>query len=387
MWIEERTTKEGTVYCYCERYTCPVTHRIKKVAVTLNSTTTRAQQTAYNKLLSKIESAKEAALKKDTKEKTVPVKTLYEVIDLWYDFFSPTVSPRTQKKYEVEIGKLKAMFEDIPIQALKAIDVEERLIQFHYTDGKSYRYTCSLLRIIKNALQYARRKGYILDIQDFMDIKIKARPKTTEQVEKENNKFLDRAELSECFKQLATIHKRIALLCEFQALTGLRIGELLALRECDYSKDSRSINVNGSYNSTSYTRGTPKNLYSYREVSLDDRANEIINYFIMSNRWQHMSLGTPPEEKRYIFINKNGRPYETVQINKLLKRVNIESKHISTHIFRHSHISLLSELGIPLKTIMQRVGHHEPRTTLAIYSHVTENMKTAVAEKLNTISL
>ena len=73
MWIEERTTKEGTVYCYCERYTCPVTHRIKKVAVTLNSTTTRAQQTAYNKLLSKIESAKEAALKKDTKEKTVPV--------------------------------------------------------------------------------------------------------------------------------------------------------------------------------------------------------------------------------------------------------------------------------------------------------------------------
>lgn len=387
MWVEERTTKEGTVYCYCERYTCPVTHKQKKVGVTLTSNSTKAQQTAYNKLMCKIAKAKEKAIQKDEQLKAAPIKTLHEVIGEWNGYIEPTLAERTQQKYEVEIGKLKAMFEDIPIQALKAIDVEERLIQFHYTEGKSYRYTCSLLRIIKNAMQYARRKGYISDIQDILDIKIKARPKTIEQVEKENNKFLDREELSECFKQLTTIHKRIALLCEFQALTGLRIGELLALRECDYSKDSRSINVNGSYNSVSYKRGTPKNLYSYREVSLDDRANEIINYFIMSNRWQHVSLGTPPEEERYIFINKNGRPYETVQINKLLKGVNIEGKHISTHIFRHSHISLLSELGIPLKTIMQRVGHHEPRTTLAIYSHVTENMKTAVAEKLNTISL
>ena len=37
-----------------------------------------------------------------------------------------------------------------------------------------------------------------------------------------------------------------------------------------------------------------------------------------------------------------------------------EGKHLTTHIFRYTHISMLSELGVPLKTIMQRVGHNDP---------------------------
>ncbi|KAF1679103.1 site-specific integrase [Veillonella sp. R32] len=383
MWIEERQTQKGTVYRYYERYTCPITHKNKRVSVTLESVTPRAKKTAYNKLMCKIELAKEKALH----AKEAPKITLHEAVDMWIEYIRPTFSERTQLKYDVEIGKIKAMFDNVPLQDLKSIDIEERLIKFHYEEGKSHRYTCSLLRILKNTLQYARRKGYINDILDFLEIKIKAKPKTIEEVEKSNNKFLDREELKTCFEQLATMHKRIGLLCEFQALTGLRIGELLALRECDYNRFTKVITVNGSYNSHTKTRGTPKNLYSYRDVALNERASEIIDFFIKSNRWQYMNIGEPPEEKRYIFINQNGNPYEIVQINKLLKRLDVNGKHISTHIFRHSHISLLSELGIPLKAIMQRVGHHEPRTTLAIYSHVTENMKNTVVEKLDTLAL
>lgn len=40
-----------------------------------------------------------------------------------------------------------------------------------------------------------------------------------------------------------------------------------------------------------------------------------------------------------------------------------EGKHLTTHIFRHTHISMLAELGVPLKTIMQRVGHNNPFCT------------------------
>ena len=61
------------------------------------------------------------------------------------------------------------------------------------------------------------------------------------------------------------------------------------------------------------------------------------------------------------------------------------NKHLTTHIFRHTHISLLAELGVPLKTIMDRVGHTNPKTTLSIYSHVTEEMKKDVANKLDAL--
>ena len=46
---------------------------------------------------------------------------------------------------------------------------------------------------------------------------------------------------------------------------------------------------------------------------------------------------------------------------------------------------MLTELGVPLKAIMQRVGHNDPKTTLSVYSHVTESMQDEIIKKLNAI--
>ena len=62
------------------------------------------------------------------------------------------------------------------------------------------------------------------------------------------------------------------------------------------------------------------------------------------------------------------------------------TKHITSHTMRHSHISLLSQLGISLKAIMQRVGHTDHKTTLQIYSHVTEQMDKDMMIKLENIN-
>ena len=43
---------------------------------------------------------------------------------------------------------------------------------------------------------------------------------------------------------------------------------------------------------------------------------------------------------------------------------------------------MLAEMNVPLKAIMQRVGHNDPNTTLQIYTHVTENMKAETRAKL-----
>lgn len=61
-------------------------------------------------------------------------------------------------------------------------------------------------------------------------------------------------------------------------------------------------------------------------------------------------------------------------------------KHITSHTMRHTHISLLSQLGVSLKAIMQRVGHTDHKTTLQIYSHVTEQMDKEMMAKLEQVS-
>lgn len=76
--------------------------------------------------------------------------------------------------------------------------------------------------------------------------------------------------------------------------------------------------------------------------------------------------------------------------NRIAKKSAVDTdinKYISSHIFRHTHISLLSELGIPLKAIMERVGHRKPEVTLSIYTHVTNEMKNKVVEKLNEVEI
>nr|WP_232514312.1 tyrosine-type recombinase/integrase [Staphylococcus nepalensis] len=60
-------------------------------------------------------------------------------------------------------------------------------------------------------------------------------------------------------------------------------------------------------------------------------------------------------------------------------------KKVTSHTFRHTHISLLVEMNVSLKAIMKRVGHTDEKTTIQIYTHVTEKMDKQLTEKLENI--
>lgn len=114
------------------------------------------------------------------------------------------------------------------------------------------------------------------------------------------------------------------------------------------------------------------------------RAIEIVNEVIEHN---YLSFGTQSSED-YIFKSSRGTPLSLHSFNMLLHRVQDElnwDKNLSSHIFRHSHISLLAELNLPLKTIMERVGHSDANTTLSIYNHVTKKSKEQVLDRLNNL--
>jgi integrase len=72
-------------------------------------------------------------------------------------------------------------------------------------------------------------------------------------------------------------------------------------------------------------------------------------------------------------------------IKELLQEKHPEfNKHITTHTFRYTHISLLAGAGMPIKAIMKRVGHSNMKTTLEIYNQVSSTTKEKIIQEVNS---
>ena len=373
MWIEERQSKKGTRYKYCERFELP-NGEIRKVSVIFNTNSSHARKQATIELQRKYEQAvKEIDINK--------VVTYYDVAISWLEHTEPTVKRSTHINHTIYVNKT------LPIADLTAVTLEDVLHKVYYVENLSYSYTRATFTTMKAIYKHAKRKKLIPSLIDFEDIEIKKKPFSHSDIAKKQGKFLDAVELKETLMQLSKIDSRIGLLFEFISLTGLRIGELLALRYSDYDKENATININGTIqydykNSSEIKRGTPKNIYSVRDVSLSDRAVSILDSIMLENKRRSLWFEGYIDHG-YIFTSSRGNPYDIQFLNRRLKGVHIEGKHLTTHIFRHTHISMLAELGVPLKTIMQRVGHNDPNTTLSIYTHVTKSMHDYVINKLN----
>lgn len=381
MWVETLTNSKGTRYKYCERYELP-NGETRKVSITLNSNSTYARKQASIELQNKIKDViKQLHLD--------PNITMYEVAQLWLEHTEPTEKIATHINHTLHVKKIFTYIDaSIPLVKITPIMIENMIHNVYYKEELSYYYAKSILTTVRAIFRHAKRRRIIQDIHEIEDISVKKKPFTHTEIAKKQNKFLDAVELKSVLSQLTKLAPRVALLIEFMSLTGLRIGELLALRYCDYDEKKATININGTLqyfykNGSDIKRGTPKNIYSVRDVTLDARCVKILNSIITDNKRQSLWF-KGYEEQGYIFTAKRGNPYDMQYINKLLKQVHIEGKHLTTHIFRHTHISILAELGIPLKAIMQRVGHNDPATTLSIYTHVTQHMKNDIVEKLNS---
>lgn len=161
----------------------------------------------------------------------------------------------------------------------------------------------------------------------------------------------------------------------FQILfwTGLRIGELLALTFADVDLDKRIISVNKSYQ---FLQGKeiitpPKTPKSNRKVN--------IPVFLVQDIQDYMeSLYDVQPTDRVIPISKSKLEKE------MQKGVKLSGvKKIRIHDLRHSHASLLIEMGFSPKEIAERLGHENIETTLNTYSHLYPDKQERLANRLD----
>lgn len=390
MWFVEVKLLSGEIrYKYKDRMKNPNTGKYVNACITLKGKTKQAQKQAQEILFSKLqEKIKSVA---DKRAEALKGLKLYKVVDEWYKSLEGKRKPETMQSILSYVKRIKkGTSEDLLFTDFTPAIAEKIVEDMYYREKLSYSYSHETLITIKRIIKYAKKWQYINDVSEFLELKLEKRPATPEELQKAKNKFLDKDELKTYLSKLGEINKRLALAMEFVSLTGLRCGELLALRVQDYDRQKRAININGTItksakNGEDAQRGTPKNMFSYRMVELSERAVNIIEWFILENKKSAQWHSRTYKDRGYIFTTQNGFPYDIHYVNRILCKLDYLGKHVSTHVFRHTHISLLAELGVELKAIMERVGHNDPATTLSIYTHVTNKMKDETINKLNSL--
>ncbi|MBU5673190.1 tyrosine-type recombinase/integrase [Paenibacillus brevis] len=221
---------------------------------------------------------------------------------------------------------------------------------------------------------------------------------TVEEIENDpiEEKYFKRQELSEFLA--VTVHlKKLQKTAIFYLLTfsGMRSGELCSLKWHNINFDENKIRITKTIyceknNIANYELTPPKNDGSIRTVDIDPAVMDLLKLHQREQQKLNMAYRNFYEnfhDEKFVFTRDNGYPLLPIDIYRFMKQILKKTeitKKASPHIFRHTHISLLTEAGVDLKTIMQRVGHTDAKTTLKIYTHVTEKMKENANNKITT---
>ena len=153
---------------------------------------------------------------------------------------------------------------------------------------------------------------------------------------------------------------------------GLRMGELLAITPADFNFETHTLRINKSYQRLHREDviTPPKTLKSNRTIKMPQfLCDEMQDYLKM--------LYEPKEDERIFTISKS---YLHHEMNRGSKVSGV--KRIRVHDLRHSHVSLLINMGFTVLAIADRMGHESIDITYR-YAHLFPSEQTQMAEQLD----
>ena len=156
--------------------------------------------------------------------------------------------------------------------------------------------------------------------------------------------------------------------------TGMRLGELLALNPKDVDLEKRTISI-----TKSYQRLGKKDVITPPKTSKSKRVITIPEFLAAYIKDYMDSLYDLQEDDRLFPITKY---YLEHEMQRGIKESGV--KRIRVHDLRHSHASMLIELGFSPLEIANRLGHEKVETTLNTYAHLYPNKQTKLAERLDS---
>ncbi len=177
------------------------------------------------------------------------------------------------------------------------------------------------------------------------------------------------------------------LLLYLAALTGMRRGELCALRWSDIDLADAVVTVRHSIYRAGPIRGekTTKGR-RVRRMALDPATVLVLSHWREAMAARAVEAGTRIDEDSYVVSRWPAceHPLNPDTLSSYARRLcdRLELADVHLHSLRHFSASQLIGAGVDVATVAARLGHADPATTLRIYSHALRDRDRAAAAVL-----
>ena len=290
--------------------------------------------------------------------------TVADFLDEWLRTTAAhSLRPRTHEGYTIVARRhIVPAIGAIPIASLTPSDVK-RLIDAVLAAGLSPRTAQYVHAVLRSALSDA-------ESLELVPTNVAARiggPR----VETQRGRPFSKHELQALFA--AINGKKYESVYVLAACTGLRLGELLALRRADVDLDRSTITVSGTLQRFGGRLNVlpPKSRTSRRTIAMSRHARSAVVTQLVR------APGIEQSTESLLFVSTVGTALEPRNVLRVFHR-HLKSAGIARrrfHDLRHTFATLLLEQGVHHRVVMEILGHSSISTTLDIYSHVSLDLQ------------
>lgn len=335
-------------------YLDPLTNKKKTISVIMD------KQSASNyKLAKRYLDEKLMEIMTDKTAEDVTLKKLYEY---YCEEKKRTLKASTYKRDVNTLQRiLNWMDEDILIDNLTVAYVRKILSA---NTEKNVTFNGYLKRF-KAMLKWAYMNDYLKD-RSIVD-KLQYLP--DDQKTRIEDKYLEKDELQALLD--ASNNKLWHYTIHFLALSGLRIGELMVLKDSDI--DGQYIHVHSTYELNVDEISTPKTASSTRDVFIRKELSTLIKEI---RSWMKVYKFQTGIRSEYFLCWNDGGIISYDAFRKYLRELSKKTinRKITPHALRHTAASLLIADGVPLETVSRMLGHDDSKITKDIYMHITKEL-------------
>ncbi|MCW6665500.1 site-specific integrase [Aerococcaceae bacterium NML191219] len=279
-----------------------------------------------------------------------------------------------KNEYSKKFGKMK-------VRSITSIYCQKILNEWHskYTTFRKYK------TYAKQILAYAVQLG-VINVNPFENVRT---PRTKDTAQTEELLYYTTDELQQFLQHVEQENDLMySVIFRLLAFTGMRKGELMALtwRDIDFKTKQLEINKTIAYGRhNKQIVNPPKTKNSNRTISIDEKTINYLQRWKLHQQRELFSYGHKLNQSNQLVFS-NIITNQALSNMTITKRMNgicekYNFKRIRIHGFRHTHCSLLFEAGLSVKEVQARLGHSDIKTTLDIYTHVTEKQREESAEK------
>lgn len=202
---------------------------------------------------------------------------------------------------------------------------------------------------------------------------------TCPKVQRKKRNFYDIEQVQKLFKCLEKENIKYRTIITLTLVSGVRRGELCALRWSDVDFDNQTICIDNSLKVISgvVDEEKAKTEFSIRTIYLDNNTMELLKQYKSWQEGYKLFVGSKWQEENRVFTDIHGKHIHPSTCNKILQKVvsKYNLPNITFHELRHTCATILNSQGVDPKTISEILGHANPIISMNLYTHSLEQCK------------